>query len=88
VPTLGEQNAAIDVDLWFGMLAPAGTPRDIVERYNAMTNEILGTPAIKEKLAKQGLTVIGGPPEKFAELIAKDLAKWSKVIKEAGITAE
>jgi len=88
IPTLGEQNAAIDVDLWFGMLAPAGTPRDIVERYNAMTNEILSAPAIKEKLAKQGLTVIGGPPEKFADLITRDLAKWSKAIKDAGITAE
>ena len=88
VATLGEQNAAIDVDLWFGMLAPAGTPRDIVERYNTMTNEILSTPAVREKLAKQGLTVIGGPPEKFADLITKDLAKWSKAIKDAGITAE
>jgi tripartite-type tricarboxylate transporter receptor subunit TctC len=77
VPTLDEQGWPIDVDLWFGMLAPAATPKEVVARYSKLTDEILHTPAVTEKLAQQGLTVIGGSPERFAELIAKDLAHVS-----------
>jgi tripartite-type tricarboxylate transporter receptor subunit TctC len=88
VPTLDEQGLPIDIDLWFGMLAPAATPKEVVARYNKLTDEILHAPAVAEKLAQQGLTVIGGPPERFAELIAKDLTKWGEVIKAAGITAD
>jgi tripartite-type tricarboxylate transporter receptor subunit TctC len=88
VPTLDEQGLPIDIDLWFGMLAPAATPKEVVARYNKLTDEILHAPAVTEKLAQQGLTVIGGPPQRFAELIAKDLTKWGEAIKAAGITAD
>jgi tripartite-type tricarboxylate transporter receptor subunit TctC len=88
VPTLDEQGWPIDIDLWFGMLAPAATPKEVVARYNKLTDDILHAPPVAEKLAQQGLTVIGGPPERFAELIAKDLTKWGEVIKAAGITAD
>jgi tripartite-type tricarboxylate transporter receptor subunit TctC len=88
VPTLDGQVWHIDVDLWFGMLAPAGTPKEIVERYNRLTDEILHAKSIAEKLADQGLTVVGGRPERFADLIARDLVKWDQVVKAAGITAE
>jgi tripartite-type tricarboxylate transporter receptor subunit TctC len=89
VPTLAEEGVAgFDVDLWYGLLAPAGTPKDIVQRYNAAVNEILGTPKVREALAQQGLIAIGGPPERLGELVQKDLARWAKVVKDAGITAE
>jgi tripartite-type tricarboxylate transporter receptor subunit TctC len=88
VPTLDEQGWRFDVDLWFGMLAPAGTPKEIVEHYNKLTDEILRVKSITEKLADQGLTVLGGPPERFSDLIARDLVKWTQVVKAAGITAE
>ncbi len=89
LPTLQEQGlAGFEVDLWFAILAPAGTPPAIVTRYNTAINEILTTPAVVEKLAKQGLTVAGGTPERLAEFLAGDIAKWQKVVKEAGITAE
>jgi len=88
VPTLDEQGLPVDVGLWFGMLAPAATPKEVVARYNKLTDEILHAPEVTEKLAQQGLTVIGGPPERLAELIAKDLTKWGEVIKAAGITAD
>jgi tripartite-type tricarboxylate transporter receptor subunit TctC len=89
VPTLLEEGVSgFDVDLWYGLFAPAGTPNEIVQRYNAAVNEILATPKVKEALERQGLIAIGGPPDRLRELVAKDLARWAKVVKEAGITAE
>jgi tripartite-type tricarboxylate transporter receptor subunit TctC len=89
LPTLDEQGLkGFEVNLWYGMLLPAKTPRAIVERYNKDINEILRKPDVVEKLAKQGLTVTGGTPEHFAQFIASETAKWQKVVSEAGITAE
>jgi tripartite-type tricarboxylate transporter receptor subunit TctC len=89
LPTLHEQGLTdFEVDLWFGFLAPAGTPQDIVSRYNATFNEILRSAPVVENLAKQGLTVIGGTPDEFAKFIAADIPKWQKIVKEAGIQAE
>jgi tripartite-type tricarboxylate transporter receptor subunit TctC len=69
-------------------LAPAGTPKDIVDRYNAVFNEILAQPGIRAVLDKQGLIAQGGPPERLAELIAKDRLRWAKVVKDAEISSE
>ena len=89
VPTLIEQGVAgFEVDIWFGMLAPAGTPADVVVRYNGAINEFLRSPALTATLAKQGLITSGGPPEVLGELIERDMAKWQNVIQQAGITAE
>lgn len=89
VPTLAEQGVpGFEVDLWYGMLAPAGTSPDIVARYNTTLNEILATPAVVQALAKQGLIAQVGPPEKLAELIRRDQPRWARVVREAGITAE
>jgi tripartite-type tricarboxylate transporter receptor subunit TctC len=89
VPTLHEQGVTgFDVDLWFGLLAPAGTPTDVVHRYNAALNEFLQSPKMVTELGKQGLIASGGAPEVLRELIAHDLTKWAKIIKQAGITAE
>ena len=89
VPTLAEAGVAgFDVDLWYGLLAPAGTTPEIVARYNKAVGEILADPALAETLAKQGLVVTGGPPGRLAEWIARDLPRWSKVVRDAGITAE
>jgi tripartite-type tricarboxylate transporter receptor subunit TctC len=88
LPTLIEEGLPVEVDLWFGIFAPAGTPSAIVERYNREINEILRMPQIVEKLAKQGLTVVGGPGEHLSEFIARDIVKWQKLIAEARISAE
>jgi tripartite-type tricarboxylate transporter receptor subunit TctC len=89
VPTLAELGVNdYDVDLWYAVLAPAATPKAIVERYNAVFNEILAQPSVKSLLDKQGLIVQGGPPERLGELIARDRARWAKVVKDAKITAE
>ncbi len=57
-------------------------------RYNAVANEILQQPKVIENLAKQGLTVVGGTPEKLSQFIAGDVVKWQKVVKDAGIKAD
>ena len=89
VPTLSEQGlSGFEVDLWYALSAPAGTPKDIIDRYNATVNEILTAPDVKEQLSKQGLVPVGGTPQRLADLIAKDLPRWAKVVKEAGITPE
>jgi tripartite-type tricarboxylate transporter receptor subunit TctC len=89
LPTLQEEGlTGFEVDLWYGMLLPAGTPRETVMRYNKEINEILKTPAVVDKLAKQGLTVVGGTPEQLADFIAKETAKWQTVVKEAGIATQ
>jgi tripartite-type tricarboxylate transporter receptor subunit TctC len=89
VPTLVELGMTdFDVDLWFGVLAPAGTPKAVIDRYNAAFNEILARPNIQDVLAKQGLTAQGGRPERLSELIAKDRLRWAKVIKDAGIAPD
>jgi len=89
VPTLAEEGmTGFDVDLWYGLLAPAATPPEIVARYNTAVNEILATPRVKEALEKQGLAAVGGAPERLRDLLAADLARWARVVKDAGITAE
>jgi tripartite-type tricarboxylate transporter receptor subunit TctC len=89
VPTLAELGVAgFDVDLWYAVLAPSGTPKDVVARYNAAFNDILAEPNVRTLLDRQGLVAQGGPPERLAELIAKDRARWARVVKDAGISAE
>jgi len=88
LPTLVEQGLPVEVDLWYAILAPAGTPTAIIVRYNKEINEIIANPQIAERLAKQGLTVLGGTSERLAEFIAEDMLKWQHVVKEAGILAE
>ena len=89
VPTLAELGVAdFDVDLWYGVLAPAGTPKAIIDRYNTEFNAILEQPGIRAVLGKQGLIAQGGPPERLATLIAKDRLRWAKVVKDAAITSD
>jgi tripartite-type tricarboxylate transporter receptor subunit TctC len=89
IPTLHEQGLGeVENDLWFGLLAPAGTPAEIVARYNRAINEIIRTKEMIASLAKQGLVVSGGGPDVLRDLIVKDRIKWAKVIADAGIRAE
>jgi tripartite-type tricarboxylate transporter receptor subunit TctC len=89
VPTLAELGVTgFDVDLWYAVLAPAGTPKAIVDRYNAAFNEILAEPGVRETLDRQGLLAEGGPPQRLADLIARDRLRWAKVVKDAQITSE
>lgn len=88
VPTFIEEGLPVEVDFWYGVFAPAGTPPRVVEHYNREINDIIRVPGIVEKLAKQGLTVVGGTPEHLGAFVVQDIVKWQKVIRAAGITLE
>ena len=89
VPTLLESNVKdFAVDLWYALLSPSGMTRALVLRFNAEINAILQSSEVARALATQGLTPAGGPPDRLADLMAKDQVRWSEVVKRAGITAE
>jgi tripartite-type tricarboxylate transporter receptor subunit TctC len=86
VPTI-EQAAGLkgfDASSWFGLLAPAGTPPDIVNRIQQEVAKSLNTPAMKEKLLAQGAIPSGNTPAEFARLIDSEHKKWAKVVKDSG----
>jgi tripartite-type tricarboxylate transporter receptor subunit TctC len=86
VPTTFELGMpALRIENWYGMVAPGGTPPAIVAALNKITTTALADPAVKEKLAEQGLTTVGNSPEQFRDYIAAETAKWAKVIKDAGV---
>ncbi|HEY3179414.1 MAG TPA: tripartite tricarboxylate transporter substrate binding protein [Casimicrobiaceae bacterium] len=84
VPTVADTVPGFEASSWFGVLAPAGTPRDIVMKINGEIAKWLASPDAKEKLAAQGANVAGGTPEDFTKHIQAETAKWSKVVKESG----
>jgi tripartite-type tricarboxylate transporter receptor subunit TctC len=73
---------------WYGLLAPAGTPREIVVRLAVEVTKIVRAAEIRDKLAVQGAEVAGGSPEEFAVVIQADGMTWSRVVKDAGIRGE
>jgi tripartite-type tricarboxylate transporter receptor subunit TctC len=70
------------------MVAPAGTPAPIVERLNQIVTEAMRDPVVKEKLAVQGAELIGDSPEHFHAFMESEIARWAKVIKDAGVVIE
>lgn len=86
VPTYRESGLAIELDQWLGFFVPAGTPADVVARLNAATARILAQPAIRERIAPQGLEAVGGSQEAFARLYADDYEKYGRLVKELNIT--
>jgi tripartite-type tricarboxylate transporter receptor subunit TctC len=86
VPTTAEVGMPdILIENWYGMIAPAGTPENIVTLLNAITNEAMNEPQVKQKLADQGLTVAGNTPRQFRDYIRSETTKWARVIKAAGL---
>ena len=73
------------IENWYGMIAPAKTPKNIVAALNRIANEAMAVPSVNEKLADQGLTVAGDTPEHFRGFIDAETRKWAKVIKDAGV---
>jgi len=89
VPTLREQGMGdLEVETWYALFAPAGTPREAIARINADINVLLKETAIVENLAKQGLTPAGGPPARLEDLVKRELARWNRVVTAAGIKAD
>jgi tripartite-type tricarboxylate transporter receptor subunit TctC len=89
VPTTAEVGMPdLLIENWYGMIAPGGTPPAIIASLNRIAIAAMGDPAVKEKLADQGLTVVGDTPEHFRAFIATETVKWAKVINDAGVPTE
>jgi len=89
VPTIAESLPGYEAGAWYGLVAPKGTPRDIVDKLNAETQKIFSDPAFREKYLAPAMTFsIASSPEKFGERIEADLAKWGKVIRDAKVQVE
>jgi tripartite-type tricarboxylate transporter receptor subunit TctC len=85
-PTVGESGyKGFDASTWFGLLAPAGTPRDVLARLNAEFNKALQQPDLRKRLGDEGADPLGGTPEQFAELIRDDIVRWGRTVKESGV---
>jgi hypothetical protein len=71
-----------------GLIAPAGTPRDVVDKLNAATQKVIAQAAIREKFAAIGAVTTGGTPEDFAAYINEDFARWTRIVKEANVKVD
>jgi tripartite-type tricarboxylate transporter receptor subunit TctC len=89
VPTVAESGLpGFEVTAWFGVFAPARTPKPVIDRLNAEFVKILAMPDVRQKLANHGVQPGGGTPDSLRDFLVSDMDKWSKVIRDAGIRAE
>ncbi|MBB2915648.1 Bug family tripartite tricarboxylate transporter substrate binding protein [Cupriavidus alkaliphilus] len=86
VPTIAQAAGLpqYEASSWFGMLAPAGTPPEVIQRIHQEVAKALGAPAVRERLQAQGAEPVGNTPEQFAAFIRAETAKWAKVVKDSG----
>jgi tripartite-type tricarboxylate transporter receptor subunit TctC len=89
VPTVAEAGLKdFEVTTWYGVLAPAGTPRNVITRLNSELVKIMHSPELKEKLAATGTEPLTSTPEEFAAYIKREIAKWGDVVRKAGVKAD
>jgi tripartite-type tricarboxylate transporter receptor subunit TctC len=89
VPTMKELgHPDLEVETWYGVFAPAGTPASAIAKVNADVNALLKEPDVRALLEKQGMSPAGGPPGRFGALVRNELARWSRVVKSAAIKAD
>jgi tripartite-type tricarboxylate transporter receptor subunit TctC len=88
VPTVGETIKGLGYTPWYGVFAPAGTPKAVVAQLQADINTVLDSPAVREKLAGIGCEPYKTSPEFFEDMIKNDMPKWAKVVKEANVTLD
>ncbi len=86
VPTAKEAGfEKLVIDIWYGILAPSGTPQPIVNRLNTEINKALASPDLKDRLVTAGIQPLGNTPEQFASFIRSETTRFAKVVKDAGI---
>jgi len=89
VPTVAESGyAGFEADQWYGVVAPANTPRAIVEKLNKQINQSLSSPDIETRLASEGAEATPNTPEVFSKLIVTEIARWRTVIEKGGVKVE
>ncbi len=85
LPTVSEELPGFDMNNWYGMLAPSGTPKEVIYKLRQEIALILKQPALKEKLDNEGMTVVGNTPAQFDEILKRESDKYAKIITSAGI---
>lgn len=85
---LPELAQGLVIESWFGFLVPAGTPRPVIEALNAAFNRALADPAVRQRLQEAAVVPLGGPPERMAEHLRSEAARWGQVIRANRISAE
>jgi tripartite-type tricarboxylate transporter receptor subunit TctC len=89
VPTAAESGMPeFEVDTWYGVLAPAGVPREVVARLNGDLVRIMRAPDMRERLATMGIQPLASTPEEFGEFLKNEVARWGKVVRESGAQVE
>jgi tripartite-type tricarboxylate transporter receptor subunit TctC len=89
VPTIAEAGVpGYDVDVWYGLIAPRGTPRPVLNKISAEASRIMRAPEMQERWAGIGVDPVGSTPAEFKAVFVAEIAKWSKVVKAAGLSAE
>jgi tripartite-type tricarboxylate transporter receptor subunit TctC len=88
VPTIGETLRGYNADSWYGIFAPAGTPKPVIAKLHAVVFKALQDPAVREKLLAQGADPSGIPPDQFAAFFRAEIVKWGKVVRDAGVKPE
>ena len=89
VPTMTEAGfPGVETGTWYGILAPAATPRPIVAKLNATFAKVLRSPEVEARLTKQGVDIVASGSEEFRRFMTAEIAKWAKVVKNAGVRAE
>jgi tripartite-type tricarboxylate transporter receptor subunit TctC len=86
VPTVAESGfPAYEISSWQGVFAPAGTRPEVVAKINGELLDLLKTPAMRERMAREGADPVGSTPQQFSQRVASEVEKWSKVAKAAGL---
>jgi tripartite-type tricarboxylate transporter receptor subunit TctC len=89
LPTLAEAGVpGYEAGLWLGLMAPAGTPRPVLEKLNAEVNKLLNSAEVRENWAKQGTTTMGMSIDQFDKFLREEIVKWAKVVKLSGAKAD
>ena len=87
VPAVAETISGYELVGWYGLLAPLGTPRTIVDKINSEIARTLRTPEVQERLVSVGAEAVGSSPAEYTKFLQQETARWGRVLKEAGIKA-
>lgn len=88
VPPIGDTLSGYEAEVWYGVIAPAGTPRAVIDKLSTEIARIVRAPSVREKLVAQAAEPVGSTPEQFTAVMDADLKKWSAVIRQTGIRTD
>jgi len=89
IPTVSEAGVpGYEATIWLGLMAPAATPKPILERLNSEVRRVINAPDVKENWSKQGAVPMGMTPEEFGKFLREDIAKWAKLVKDTGMKVD